>query len=403
MRALLSGFADGCGRQHWQVGGSTNFAIAASRMGARCAIYGHVAEDDPGRFCGRVLEEEGVAMVPMRPELAVDDQEASTSASDTSDSGPSDEVLESLAAMGLAGGVEETLLCYVLVGASGGHSFVSRFDFNPSAVYAAGGRGVLPAEELRPLLAEASALFVNGYAFDELPGAAIMRACDLAEEQDNKCMLFFDPGPRASHLLALANDADDQAADSLASSVRRDEADATRALLARADVLLLTEEEARDVSGHADAESAAASLLLEGRGASRWCVVKRGSRGAMLARLAPGGPPGVVELTCAAGFSVAVADTVGCGDSFAGALCAAYLAGASPAASLALANATGAATAGSKGAGRNVGRRDAVERLLTARAAGKDGAQAEDREAAKAALALLAASEPAAAAVGSVA
>ena len=93
----------------------------------------------------------------------------------------------------------------------------------------------------------------------------------------------------------------------------------------------------------------------------------------------------------------------GRGDSFAGALCAAYLAGASPAASLALANATGAATAGSKGAGRNVGRRDAVERLLTARAAGKDGAQAEDREAAKAALALLAASEPAAAAVGSVA
>ncbi len=61
---------------------------------------------------------------------------------------------------------------------------------------------------------------------------------------------------------------------------------------------------------------------------------------------------------------VEVADTVGCGDSFAAAVVKGYLARASPEAVLTLANAVGAATATGRGAGRNVAAAAKVEQLL---------------------------------------
>lgn len=63
-------------------------------------------------------------------------------------------------------------------------------------------------------------------------------------------------------------------------------------------------------------------------------------------------------------MQVDVADTVGCGDSFAAACVLGYIRGAPPQPMLALANAVGAATATGTGAGRNVATADAVLDLL---------------------------------------
>ena len=61
---------------------------------------------------------------------------------------------------------------------------------------------------------------------------------------------------------------------------------------------------------------------------------------------------------------VDVADTVGCGDSFASAIVLGMLRKAQPATALALANAVGAATAMGTGAGRNVARATKVAEIL---------------------------------------
>ena len=324
--------------------------------------------------------------------------------------------VSSLASMGLSGGVDATLLCYVLVDTAGSHAFVSRFDFNTAAIHAAGGAEALPVNALRAQLAGSRALFLNGYAFDEFPGLALLAATEAARSEG--CALLFDPGPRASHLLALAakrggggqsdgdlGDVSDGSCDGVTGSddVTRDETMATRALLAGADVLLLTEEEAADVTGIAgDNRAAAIALLNNGGGGGgdewpheRWVIIKRGAMGAMLARRGGEGEgegegAGGIETFESTAFAVDVRDTVGCGDSFAGALATAYLAGAHPSTALAMANAMGAATASAPGAGRNVGTHAAVRALLARRASGDDARAAEgDRSTAADALELL--------------
>ena len=68
------------------------------------------------------------------------------------------------------------------------------------------------------------------------------------------------------------------------------------------------------------------------------------------------------------GFQVSVADTVGCGDSFAAAIVLGYIQRKPPQAVLALANAVGAATATRCGAGRNVANASKVQDLLSQQA-----------------------------------
>ena len=46
----------------WEVGGNTNFAIAASRLGLGVTCLGHTGPDVYGAFMERVLAEEGVAL-----------------------------------------------------------------------------------------------------------------------------------------------------------------------------------------------------------------------------------------------------------------------------------------------------------------------------------------------------
>lgn len=46
----------------WEVGGNTNFAIAASRLGLGVTCLGHTGPDVYGAFMEGVLAEEGVAL-----------------------------------------------------------------------------------------------------------------------------------------------------------------------------------------------------------------------------------------------------------------------------------------------------------------------------------------------------
>jgi sugar/nucleoside kinase (ribokinase family) len=206
----------------------------------------------------------------------------------------------------------------------------------------------------------ASAVFVNGFCFDDLQPETILAAAATA--QAGGALLMFDVGPRCAPLRA---------------NVPLGGAAALARLLHSADVLLLTEEEAATVTGAADAAAAAAALLAGSAAPDPWVVVKRG-------------PAGCLALTRAGAASlpairVSAMDTVGCGDSFAAAVALGRRARAGLAPTLALANAVGAATAMGRGAGRNVARLRAVRELLTAAAAGAG----DDAESARGALRLL--------------
>ena len=47
------------------MGGNTNFAIAAARIGLRCACLGHTGADSYGAFLQSVLADEGVALMQL--------------------------------------------------------------------------------------------------------------------------------------------------------------------------------------------------------------------------------------------------------------------------------------------------------------------------------------------------
>ncbi|BDA49261.1 probable 5-dehydro-2-deoxygluconokinase [Coccomyxa sp. Obi] len=302
-------------RKFWEVGASCNFLIAAARMGLNTAAVANLGEDVYGQFLLDVLKEEGVARFqPLAPEAF-------------------DEALK------------ETLLCFVLVNdRSAAHAFCSRYDFGPWPLLPGVER--LPTE-VHQVLRDARGLFVAGCCFDELPPSVIMEAVSSARSAG--AAIFFDPGPRSWTFREPER--------------RR----ALNELLDSTDVVLMTEEEAAAITGTSDPEEAAHAILDRPGAVTQWCVVKLGSRGAVLCSKTPRTTYRQHALM------VDVADTVGCGDSFAAAVVLGYTRGHRIPPLLALANAIGAATAMGSGAGRNVATAQAVRELLQ-REAAKPGA-----------------------------
>lgn len=240
-----------------------------------------------------------------------------------------------------------TLICWVLVNPTNSHSFVSRFDFDtspllkgsallpPRAAAAIARRALALAQssdrdlalhsfslptpeplrcthktpsepsdrgqggvvsEPRPSPRRSRAVFVNGFCFDDMEPQQILAAVRTAQAAG--ATVLFDAGPRAHVLLS----------DDAMPGCR----EAVLELLETADVVLLTEEEAEAITGTRVAHEAAAALLAPSRAREPWAVVKMGGRGALVATRG-----GMLEMP---GVKVTVADTVGCGDSFAAAI-----------------------------------------------------------------------------------
>lgn len=306
----------------WEAGGNSNVLLSAARLGLTACALGVLGADIPGAFLTGILNEEGVEVLPLR-----DANEG------IADCGPS------------AGESFRTLRCYVLLDPHGQHAFCSRYDIGPWPLL---GRA-LPAPSARAALRATRSLFVNGFCFDDLPADEVLSS--VAVSKNAGASIIFDPGPRAATFQV---------------GERREALDGA---LQAADVVSLTEEEALDIVGTADAHKAAAAIL--DRSACDWCVVKCGARGALLVTR----DGRVVD--CPA-FPVKVADTVGCGDSLAAALALAR-SRCEPReieAAMALACAVGAASATRRGAGRAVaGRADVRAILGAAIAAGRPDAR----------------------------
>ncbi|EIE24898.1 Ribokinase-like protein, partial [Coccomyxa subellipsoidea C-169] len=293
-------------REFWEVGASCNFLIAAARMGLSTAAVANLGEDVYGQFLLDVLQEEGVSRFQPLASSAFDEA------------------------------LKETLLCFVLVDdRTSAHAFCSRYDFGPWPLLPGVDR--LP-EEVHQVLRDARGLFVAGCCFDELPPAVIMEAVKSARSAGSA--IFFDPGPRSW---------------TFREPERRRALDE---LLDSTDVVLMTEEEAAAITGTSDPEAAAHAILERPGAVTQWCVVKLGSRGAVLCSKSPRATYRQHALL------VDVQDTVGCGDSFAAAVVLGYTRGHRIPPLLALANAVGAATAMGSGAGRNVATAEAIRELL---------------------------------------
>ncbi|KAF6266752.1 Ribokinase-like protein [Scenedesmus sp. NREL 46B-D3] len=291
--------ADPPDQQHWELGGNCNFMIAAARMGMRVGSIGHVGNDMYGSYMDRVLQEERIEAITriMPPSLSGTD-------------------------------LDRTLLCFVLVDEAGKHAFCSRYDFGPWPL-------------LGGVLCSTAAVFTNGFVFDELPLELVKQAIRTASNAG--AAVLFDPGPRAF---------------TMKSGGRRAALDE---LITLSDVVLMTEEEAVEVTGLADPQAAAEAVLARPNCKTEWCVVKLGGDGALLVTKSP-----QVEVYRAGAFKVDVSDTVGCGDSFAAAIVLGYTRTHDVHATLLLANAVGAATATGRGAGTNVA--DAKTHTCTQRA-----------------------------------
>lgn len=177
-------------------------------------------------------------------------------------------------------------------------------------------------------IAQSRALFVEGYAFAELSPGMVIDA--LATAQAAGTPIFFDPGPEVHNLgrawLELA--------------------------LAASRVVLLTAEEAALATGIDDPVLAAQRLLDFG---PAWVVVKQGEAGCTISS-----QESTIHIP---GFSVAVQDTSGAGDSFGAGVIYGYLRGWSLERTGRLANAVGAATVSKLGAGRKVATLAEVEAL----------------------------------------
>lgn len=287
-----------------EVGGACNFMIAAARLGMQVGCVGQVADDAYGTFLRDVMKAEGVDSI--QPVLAADQE------------------------------LQQTLLCFVLVGPDGGHAFCSAYDFGPWPLL--GGEQDIP-HAVHAMLRDTRAVYLNGFVFDELEPelvAAVARAARAAG-----AAVFFDPGPRCWTLLEGRRRA------------------ALDELLSLSDVVLMTEEEAAAVTGCGEAHASARWVLERPGTATEWCVVKKGGEGAVLCTRVDRCTTFTAEA-----YKVDVRDTVGCGDSFAAAVVMGYTKGHSVPTVMALANAVGAATAMGNGAGRNVASVDDVAGLL---------------------------------------
>jgi hypothetical protein len=215
------------------------------------------------------------------------------------------------------------------------HCISCRYDFGPWPLLQ--GIPSLPTAA-KESLKQARAVFTNGFIFDELPLNVVTDA--ITEAIYAGASVFFDPGPRCFTML---------------DGERRKALDT---LMDLSDVILMTEEESKTVTGHDDPDLAAKSVLSRPGSRTDWCVIKLGGNGAMIRSKSRG------SSYYAPGIKVDVQDTVGCGDSFASAIVLGFIRGYGINSTLALANAVGAATATGRGAGRNVANAALVKILL---------------------------------------
>jgi len=354
-----------------EVGGNTNFLIAASRLGLKAVSLGQIGNDFYGTFMKNVLREERVGFQSYEEK-----QSLSSSASSTNSTSES-----------------RTLVCFVLVDGSGSHAFCSSYDLGPWPLLA---EKYKLGADVKAALRKSKAMFVNGFAFDELAPNDVVEAADIIHKHDGA--VFFDPGPRAFtfHETELRKKA-------------------LISLIKRTDVVLATAEELAALVEHPNPNeellqnprTLAYSLFnhpqFEGSGNLEWIIVKLGPDGAVLFSkndmdidsIKVGSP------------KIEVGDTVGCGDSAASAIVMGFLEykkltatknrignddsskgsgdvtgnnssnsnsttatkevkQLSAKATLALATAVGAATASRTGAGRNVATKQLTQNLLIA-------------------------------------
>lgn len=227
-----------------------------------------------------------------------------------------------------------TTLVLVLIDDSGHHSFVGAFGNGESMMF---------GETERAAVAGADALFASGYSLREVRLRDLtLDALEYAQGRGVPC--FFDPGPAFQGL----------------------EAEVKQRALTSSDVLLLTEEELRDLSP-AGAEAllprspTTGSSLASGamdRSGPHTVVVKRGAAGCRVFS----GPGRKIEVP---GLMVTVRDTTAAGDCFDAGYLLAYLKGWSPLDCARLANCVGAAAVQKVGGGRNVPTVEEVRRMIS--------------------------------------
>ena len=224
-----------------------------------------------------------------------------------------------------------TTVALVLVDGEGRHGFVGAY-----------GKG-LPLEFGNPergIIAAADALFASGYSLaEERLRNLSLHALEFAGQR--KIPRFFDPGPAFLDLPP----------------------EVKRNILVSIDVLLLTEEELRDLSPEgaegllrrdaggiangAAAGGADDSPGIPGHSGPHTIVVKRGGAGCR----AYGVDADTIDVP---GLPVTVRDTTAAGDCFDAGYIWAYLRGRSPDECARLANCAGAAAVGKLGGGRNI-------------------------------------------------
>jgi len=232
-----------------------------------------------------------------------------------------------------------TTVALVLVDAAGGHSFLGSYGK---------GEPLVPGDRERRIIAGADALFASGYSLAEARLRDLtLEALEVAGQRG--VPRFFDPGPAFGTLTP----------------------DERQHALASSDILLLTEEELRDLFstgvevllGFGSADRTAAEPAAEFKVQSpatpaatpqaakssraHTVVVKRGAEGC---RVHLEGAEGADV----PGLPVTVRDTTAAGDCFDAGYIWAYLKGRSPGECARLANCAGAAAAEKLGGGRNV-------------------------------------------------
>lgn len=227
----------------------------------------------------------------------------------------------------------------MLVTPNANHAFCSSYDFGPWPLLSFVNTLSLSIQDT---LESTAALFINGFVFDEVPCDVVLAAARCARNAG--AAVFFDPGPRAW---------------TFNEDPRKS---ALHSMLDLSDVVLMTLEEAEAVTGCADAESAAMHVLDRPGAATEWCIVKKGSQGALVATKSPssiqqnmnsgsgsGSNSGDSNTTKSSStddqtttratmgrksdafvieqraLNVDVRDTVGCGDSFAAAVVLGYV------------------------------------------------------------------------------
>ncbi|XP_022960246.1 fructokinase-1 [Cucurbita moschata] len=293
-------------KRYWEAGGNCNMAIAAARLGLRCATIGHVGNEIYGQFLLDVLHDEGISTVGMSNVSHVASSKT----------------------------FYETLLCWVLVDPLQRHGFCSRADFSKEPAFSWINE---LSGEIKTTIRRSKVLFCNGYGFDELTPNFIISIVKYALEVGTS--IFFDPGPRGKSL----------------SVGTPDEISALGHFLRMSDALLLTSDEAESLTGIKDPILAGKELLKKGV-RTKWVIVKMGPRGSILITK--------TGIACAPAFKVNVVDTVGCGDSFVAAIAYGYIHNLPTLDTLTIANAVGAATAMGCGAGRSVATLEKVLELM---------------------------------------